>query len=166
MSYQRTQTLQVNACDLNFFSWGEVGSSIACLLVFPWVQNGITMSHCPPQSARQMHHSQHWHCSCNHTGSCIPRGMFLIIPHLPTNRHSITHHYQQMWWQHPTAQEYLAPCGPQSARPTEFHKIGSAQTSCIQPRHITDGFHIIRQLKKPFKGQMFTWDNEVQEAMP
>lgn len=120
------------------------GLSIACLTVFPWAQNGITMSHCPPQSTRQMHHSQQWHCACNHTASWIPQGMFLVVQHLPTNRHSITHHYHQMWWQHPTAQECLAPCGPQSARPTEFHAMLGAQTSHIQPRHITNDFHIIR----------------------
>lgn len=127
--------------------WMKWGLSIACRLVFSWAQNGITMSHCPPQSATQIHHSQQWHCACNNTASWIPQGMFLVVQHLPTNRHSITHHYHQMWQQHPAAQECLAPCGPQSAGPTEFHTMGGTQTSHIQPRHNANDFHIIRQLK-------------------
>ena len=58
-----------------------------------------------------------------------------------------------MRWQHPTAQECLTPMWSteRNARPTEFHTMEGAQTSHIQPRRITNDFHIIRQLKKPSK---------------
>lgn len=120
--YQRTQIKSLYWwMYVTWISSAEVkqGVFVAYLLCFPWIWNANTMSHCPPQSARQMHHPQYQHCACNHTRSWIPQGVFQVVAHLLNHRHSIAHQYHHKWWCHfimmekPSGMKWKHPAWPQ-----------------------------------------------------